>query len=86
MYAIVVYDVGADRTHKPRKLLRRYLTHVQNSVFEGEITAGDLKTLRGRLQSMLKEDESAIVYAADAQQYLDRSVIGDDPRKDHQFI
>ncbi len=86
MYAIIVYDVRADRTHKPRKLLRRYLTHAQNSVFEGEISAGDLKTLRAKLQSMLHADESAIVYAADAEQYLDRSVVGDDPREDHKFI
>jgi len=47
MYVIVVYDMEADRTHLMLKLCRRYLVHVQNSVLEGEISEGDLATLKG---------------------------------------
>jgi len=50
MYVIVVYDMEADRTHLMLKLCRRYLVHVQNSVLEGEISEGDLATLKGRLK------------------------------------
>lgn len=86
MYVIAVYDVAANRTHKPRTLLRQYLTHVQNSVFEGEVTEGELEILRRKLENLLQDGESVIVYAADAEQYLDRTAIGDDPRDNHQFI
>jgi len=59
MYVIVVYDMEADRTHLMLKLCRRYLVHVQNSVLEGEISEGDLATLKGRLKiSFRRENQS----------------------------
>lgn len=47
-YAIV-YDVQAARMPKFLKYLRRYLTHVQNSVFEGELTQGKLEEVKSEL-------------------------------------
>ena len=38
MYVILVYDVDQKRTAKMLKLCRRYLSWIQNSVFEGEIS------------------------------------------------
>lgn len=66
MYAIVVYDMEAHRTQKALKLGRRYLTHVQNSVLEGEISEGDLKQLRGEYEALLKPGESVIIDGAGA--------------------
>ncbi len=42
-YCIVTYDVGEERVNRVRKILKRYFTWVQNSVFEGEIRAGKLE-------------------------------------------
>ena len=42
MYVIVVYDVNAKRNNKVLKTCRRFLTHVQRSVFEGTITEARL--------------------------------------------
>jgi len=68
MYVIVVYDMEADRTHLMLKLCRRYLVHVQNSVLEGEISEGDLATLKGRLK-ILQEGESVMVYELSSTSY-----------------
>jgi len=86
VYAIIVYDVQADRTPKFLKFLRRYLTHVQNSVFEGELTEGTLVEIKETLQSMLEEGESVMVYRMDSESYVERSVYGDDPMDDQQFL
>jgi len=86
VYAIIVYDVQADRTPKFLKYLRRYLTHVQNSVFEGELTAGTLVEVKETLQEMLEDDESVMVYQMDSESYVERSVYGDDPMDDQQFL
>lgn len=86
MYVLVVYDVEADRTRIFLKLCRRYLTHVQNSVLEGEISAGDLERLRGEIEERLKPGESVIVYELSSEKYVDRTVWGEDPMEDSRFL
>ena len=85
-YVIVVYDVQADRTPKFLNYLRRYLTHVQNSVFEGELTEGTLEEVKTTLESMLDSGESVMVYRMASEKYVDRVVFGDDPMDDQQFL
>lgn len=86
MYVVLVYDMEADRTQKMLKLCRRYLTHVQNSVLEGEISTGDLGTLRGEIEDTLVTGESVIVYELSSDTLLDRTVYGDDPTEDSRFL
>ena len=86
VYVVVVYDMEADRTRLLLKLCRRYLTHVQNSVFEGEITEGDLEKLRSRIGSTLTDGESAIVYELSSEKLLQRTVFGEDPTEDSRFL
>ena len=85
-YVIVVYDVQADRTPKFLKYLRRYLTHVQNSVFEGELSEGTLEEVNTTLKSMVEAGESVMVYQMASEKYVNRSVFGDDPMDDQQFL
>jgi CRISPR-associated protein Cas2 len=86
VYAVVVYDVEADRTRKFLHYLRRYLTHAQNSVFEGELTEGKLDEVTNTLESMLEPGESVIVYRMSSEKYVDRTVFGNDPAEDSQFL
>ena len=86
VYVVVVYDMEADRTHKMLKLCRRYLTHVQNSVLEGEITEGNLERLREEIDAVLNPGESTIVYELSSDTLLDRTVYGDDPAEDSRFL
>lgn len=85
-YVIVVYDVQADRTPKFLKYLRQYLVHVQNSVFEGELTEGTLEEVKTTLESMVETGESVMVYRMVSEKYVDRFVFGDDPMDDQQFL
>ena len=86
MYAVMVYDMEADRTQKALKLGRRYLTHVQNSVLEGEISEGDLATLKNEVDDLLNPDESTIIYELSSDTLLNRTVYGDDPTEDQRFL
>lgn len=86
VYVVIVYDVQADRTHRFLKFLRQYLTHVQNSVFEGDITDGDLTEIKQRLDSMLELGESVIIYRMSSEKYVTRTVYGEDPAEDAKFL
>jgi CRISPR-associated protein Cas2 len=86
MYIVMVYDLEADRTQKALKLGRQYLTHVQNSVLEGEISEGDLATLKHEVDDLLIPGESTIIYELSSDTLLNRTVYGDDPTEDQQFL
>lgn len=86
MYAIVVYDMRADRTQLMLKLCRRFLSHVQNSVLEGEITKGNLERLEGEIDDLLIETESVVIYEVSSGALLNRTVYGDDPMEDQRFL
>lgn len=86
MYVVLVYDMEADRTQKMLKLGRRYLTHVQNSVLEGEISEGDLKRLHGQIDDLLQTGESVIIYELSSDTLLNRTVYGEDPAEDRRFL
>jgi CRISPR-associated protein Cas2 len=86
VYVVIVYDVQADRTRILLKFLRRYLTHVQNSVFEGQVTEGDLERIRNGIEERLEPGESTIVYELSSEKLLDRTVFGEDPTEDQRFL
>ena len=49
MYLILVYDVAQERVGKVCRTLRRRLTWVQNSVFEGEVTEAEFARIEAEL-------------------------------------
>ena len=53
MFVMMTYDVGKKRVAKALKTARRYLRHVQESVFEGELTDSGLASLQDDLASVL---------------------------------
>ncbi len=77
MFVILMYDVHEKRVAKYLKLVRQYLTHVQKSVFEGEITEGKLRELKHRIIKLLNENEdSIIIYKFENTKYTERIDIG----------
>ena len=62
MYVILVYDVDQKRTAKMLKLCRRYLSWIQNSVFEGEISEVQLKQLALEAKRIMEDEDSLIVF------------------------
>ncbi len=61
-YLIVVYDISEGRVNKVRKILKKYLSWVQNSVFEGEITEGKLKKCKNELLKIINKDNDSIYF------------------------
>jgi CRISPR-associated protein Cas2 len=77
MYAIIVYDVGVERIDAVRHILKKYLTWIQNSAFEGDITLGKLEELRILVAQVIdKERDSIVVYTANNAEWLERTVWG----------
>ena len=85
MYIVLVYDVsqeenGARRWSRIFKICKKYLTHIQNSVFEGELSKGQLAQLQKELKEYIdKELDSVILFKSRQQKWLDKEFWG---RKD----
>ena len=73
----MVYDVNVKRVTKVLKTSRRYLSWVQNSVFEGEITPGRLDALKRDLREIIDETEDSILfYVWNTKHYKYRETLG----------
>lgn len=86
MYVIVIYDLEAERTHLLRKPLREYLTHVQNSVFEGRVSEAEADNIEAKVEEVVAAGESGIVYRFRSGKYVDRKSFGADPADENQFL
>lgn len=77
MYIIAVYDCGEKRVVKMLKLMRRYLNWIQNSVFEGELTALQLKQLKIEAEKIMdKQEDSLIIFSSRDSKWLEKEVVG----------
>lgn len=85
MYIVLVYDVsqeenGARRWSRIFKICKKYLTHIQNSVFKGELSKGQLAQLQKELKEYIdKELDSVIIFKSRQEKWLDKEFWG---RKD----
>lgn len=62
MYLILVYDIKQERVAKVCKTLRRRLTWVQNSVFEGEVTDAEFARIQADLSQVTDSSEDSILF------------------------
>ena len=46
MFVLMFYDVGEKRVNKVLKVARRYLTWIQNSVLEGDLSPATFEALK----------------------------------------
>ena len=77
MYVILVYDINEKRVGKMLKLCRKYLTWIQNSVFEGEITEAKLQELKYKATRIMEKDEdSIIIFRSRDEKWLEKEVVG----------
>ncbi|MEM2293358.1 MAG: CRISPR-associated endonuclease Cas2 [Nitrososphaerota archaeon] len=77
MFVIMVYDVGEERVSKVLSIGRRYLTWIQNSVFEGEISEANFMRLKNSLLKVIDEKHDAITfYILRTTAYLKRENLG----------
>ena len=85
MYVVLVYDVsqqenGSKRWLRIFKICKKYLTHIQNSVFEGELSKAQLAKLQQELKLYIDEElDSVIIFKSRQEKWLDKEYWG---RKD----
>lgn len=85
MFVLVVYDVPADRTRLYRKRLRKRLEHVQNSVFYGDVTGGQVTQIKHEIEELLIEDDSVIVFEAETAGFVEHTIYGDTEEPGSRF-
>ncbi|HAF07930.1 MAG: CRISPR-associated endoribonuclease Cas2 [candidate division TA06 bacterium 32_111] len=77
MYVIVVYDINEKRVAKFHKFLKRYLIWVQRSVFEGELTESELRSIKNFFNSNCKlSEDSMIIYFIRDKKWIYRELHG----------
>ncbi|MCM8829998.1 MAG: CRISPR-associated endonuclease Cas2 [Candidatus Omnitrophica bacterium] len=69
MHTIFIYDIdltdGAKsqrRLNRMKKIGRKYLTHVQKSVFEGEITPGKIVRMEKEVKDIIDKEKDSVIF------------------------
>ena len=84
MYIILVYDIkmdekGARIQRNVFKICKKYLSHIQNSVFEGEITEAKFMKMELEIKRFIRKDEdSLIVFKSRNERWLQKVFLGKD--------
>lgn len=92
MYIILVYDISLDENgakvwRDTYKICKRYLTHVQNSVFEGDVTKSQLFEMKKAFKKVIRKDkDSLIIFSSREQRWLDKDIFGIDNKDMDNFI
>ena len=77
MFVILTYDIKQERVAKTCKICRKYLHHVQKSVFEGMITEKKLLQLQKELQMLIVPMEDSIqIYKIESLKYASKERLG----------
>ncbi|MEA4987106.1 MAG: CRISPR-associated endonuclease Cas2 [Anaerovorax sp.] len=80
MYVILVYDISGDEKGqkvltKTHKLCKKYLTHVQNSVFEGELSEAQIMKLHNELNQIIRKKlDSVILFKSRNSRWLEKEM------------
>ncbi|MBQ8802547.1 MAG: CRISPR-associated endonuclease Cas2 [Tyzzerella sp.] len=82
MYVVLVYDICKENNGQKRwshifKICKKYLSHIQNSVFEGEISKVQLTKLQNELKSYVNTElDSVIIFKSRQEKWLDKEFWG----------
>ncbi len=92
MYVVLVYDINQDNNGQKRwshvfKTCKKYLSHIQNSVFEGEISKVQLAKLQQELRPYIdKSIDSVIIFKSRQEKWLDKEFWGKEDDKTSFFL
>ena len=83
MYVILVYDINLENKEGQRvlrnvfKTCKKYLVHIQNSVFEGELLESQAIKLKAELDRYIREDkDSVILFKSRSSRWLEKEFLG----------
>lgn len=94
MYVILVYDIMLDKEENGAKVLRdifkickRYLHHIQNSVFEGELSESQLYSLQIEIKSIIRsKKDSVLLFKSDSNKWTEKVMLGKKEDKTSNMI
>lgn len=82
MYIILMYDIVTDEdspkvSRKIFKICKKYLTHIQKSVFEGNLTKLQLMKLKSELSIHIRKDkDSLVIFKSRSENWLEKEFLG----------
>lgn len=82
MYVVLVYDISGEEDgqrilNKVFKVCKKYLTHIQNSVFEGELAEGQIAKLNAELNKLIRKNlDSVIIFKSRNERWLNKEFWG----------
>lgn len=89
---ILVYDILCDEKGKkvlPKvfKICKKYLVHIQNSVFEGELSKSNAVALKKELAQYVRKDkDSVIMFHTREERWLSKEFLGKEEDKTSNFL
>ena len=92
MYIVLVYDIKLDEVgnkvlRNVFKICNKYLSHIQNSTFEGELNQSSLKKLEYELKKWIRKDkDSLIVFKSRESRWLLKEFWGMEDDKTSNFL
>lgn len=92
MYVILVYDIKSDDygqkiLNRTFKTCKKYLCHIQNSVFEGELSESQIVKLKYELKDIIRENiDSVILFKSRNEKWLKKEMWGKEDDKTSNFI
>lgn len=82
MYIILMYDILADEggpkvSRNVFKICKKYLTHIQKSVFEGNLSDINYMKLKSELNNYIRKDkDSLLVFKSRNERWLEKDYLG----------
>lgn len=87
MYDIVTDEKGPKIARNTFKICKKYLTHIQKSVFEGDLTRLELMKLRSELNNYIRKDrDSLIIFKSRSERWLEKEFWGIEDDKTSNFF
>lgn len=92
MYVILVYDIVTDDKGKkilPKifKICKKYLTHIQNSVFEGNLSRENSFAMQKELAKYIRKDkDSVIMFHTREERWMSKDFLGIVEDKTSNFL
>ena len=82
MYVILVYDINLEDKEGNRvlrnvfKICKKYLVHIQNSVFEGELLESQALKLKSELDEYIRDkNDSVILFKSRNQRWMEKEFL-----------
>jgi len=92
MYIILLYDIlsderGAYVSGKIFKTCKKYLTHIQKSSFEGNLSEANYMKLRMELNEYIRKNkDSVLVFKSRNEKWLEKDFLGMEDDKTSNFF